>query len=82
MKWDPTSIVTIDRRVRWTYPPDLPKPALSLSKGGKGASRLMAVLNFQVKGWFEEGFSFSPLRETGEGNALASITWILGQARL
>jgi hypothetical protein len=27
----------------------------------------MVVTVFQVKVWFEEGFSFSPLGETGEG---------------
>jgi len=30
-----------------TYPPAIPKPALSLSKGGEGAGRLMILLIFQ-----------------------------------
>ena len=34
------------------------------------AGRLMAVTVFQVNIWFDDGFSFSPLGETGEGFVL------------
>jgi len=44
---------------RQTYPPPFPN--------GKGAGRLMAVTDFQDNVSFEDGLSFSPLGETGEG---------------
>lgn len=52
---------TLRQAQRGAYPPALPKPALSLSKGGKGAGRVMAVVIFHGKAIFVSGgFSLSP----------------------
>ena len=52
-------MVVIDRRGRGPIPPPFPN--------GKGAGRFMAVTGFQGKLRYLDGFSFSPLGETGEG---------------
>jgi len=62
-----------DERFGWGWFGPIPPPF----PNGKGADRLMGVTVSQGDDWIEDGFSFSPLGETGEG-----LVWTSPRLRL